>query len=87
MNEAQFQRYLQENEKTIISALRVDLPHPDKAQVKMEELLSNKWAWLVVFHNCETLVEEIVMAGGGPRLHHGLLSLPSKSMNQCSDWQ
>jgi hypothetical protein len=32
---------------------------------------------LVVRHNCEGFVEQIIMAGGGPRIHRGSLLLPT----------
>ena len=86
LNEQQFQRYLQENAKTIVTVMPVQIPNPEKAQLKLEELLSESWKWGGVVHNCETLVEEIILAGGGPRLHRGLLSLPMKATNQCAPW-
>jgi hypothetical protein len=86
MNEPQFQRYLKENDKAIVTVLPIQIPHPEKAQVKLEELLSRKWKWGGVVHNCETMVEEIVMAGGAPPIHRGILSLPMNSTNQCSPW-
>ena len=86
MNEAQFQRYLRENSKTIVTVMRVEIPYPARAQLELEMLLSRKWLWGGVVHNCETLVEKIVMAGGGPRLHQGLFPLPMNSANQCSQW-
>src|SRR5437879_9529957 len=57
MNEGQFQRYLKENDKTIVTELPVDIPQPEKAQLKLEQLLSSNWVWGVVVHNCESLVE------------------------------
>jgi hypothetical protein len=86
MNEQQFQRYLKENNKTIVTVSPIEIPEPEKAQLKLEELLSRKWRWLGVVHNCETMVEEIVMAGGAPKIHRGILSLPVNSANQCSPW-
>lgn len=86
MNEGEFQQYLQENNKTIITVVRLNIPQPEKAQAKLEELLSSKWLWGVVVHNCESMVEEIVMAGGGPKLHKGLFELPIKATNECSPW-
>jgi hypothetical protein len=86
MNEAQFQRYLREQNKTIVSVLPVHIPNPSKSQLKLEEILSQQWTWGAVVHNCESLVEEILAAGGGPTLHHGYFPLPMKSTNQCSPW-
>ena len=86
MNSDQFDRYLKENGKTIVTVFQVNLPDPDKAEAKLEDVLSRSWAWGVVFHNCEGLVEEIVMAGGGPKLHTGHLLLPYLAANSCADW-
>ena len=86
MNEQQFQRYLKENAKTIVTVIPIYIPQPEKAQRKLEELLSQKWTWGGIVHNCETLVEEIIVAGGGPRLHRSLLSLPINAANQCTPW-
>jgi hypothetical protein len=86
MNGEQFNRYLKEQGKFIITVVPVHIPNPRKAQLKLEELLSQKWVWGGVVHNCETLVEEIVMAGGGCKLHRGLLSLPTEAANKCSPW-
>jgi hypothetical protein len=86
MNADQFQRYLKENNKSIVTVFPVKITDPEKAEAKLEEVLSRKWAWAVVFHNCEGLVEEIVMAGGGPKLHQGMLLLPMHSANRCRDW-
>jgi hypothetical protein len=86
MNEQQFQRYLKDNDKIIVTVMRVSVPHPEKAQLKLEELLSRKWLWGGVVHNCESLIEEVLIAGGGSRLHRGMFSLPMKSTNQCSPW-
>lgn len=44
MNEAQFQRYLKENKKIIVTVLPIVIPSPQKAQLKLEQLLSRKWA-------------------------------------------
>ncbi len=86
MNETQFQRYLQDHKKFIISVTRINIPNPEKSQRKMEEVLSGKWFWGGIVHNCESLVEEIVTAGGGPKLHTGRLSLPTNSTNECTSW-
>jgi len=86
MNEPQFQRYLKENDKTIVTVIRLQIPKPKDAQLKLEELLSRKWLWGVVVHNCESFVEEVLVAGGGPKLHRRVLSLPMQSTNQCTPW-
>ncbi|MBR1157506.1 hypothetical protein [Bradyrhizobium sp. JYMT SZCCT0428] len=86
MNEAQFQRYLRENNKTIVTVMRVNIPHPNKSQMKLEQVLSEKWTWGAVVNNCESMVEEIVMAGGGPKLRRGVFPLPMNATNMCESW-
>jgi hypothetical protein len=86
MNEDQFQRYLSENNKTIVTVMLVTIPEPEKSQAKLEELLSTKWGWGAIVHNCESMVEEIVMAGGGPKLRHGMFPLPMNATNMCESW-
>jgi len=86
MNEEQFQRYLKENDKFIVSVIRVHIPYPDKAQLKLEQILSEKWVWGAIVHNCESMVEEIVMAGGGPKLKRGRLPLPMDATDMCQSW-
>jgi hypothetical protein len=86
MNEGQFQRYLRENNKIIVTVLKRQIPYPQKAQLKLEELLSRKWVWGAVVHNCESFVQEIIVAGGGHKIQTGLLPLPMNSTNQCTPW-
>jgi hypothetical protein len=86
MNESQFQRYMREHKKEIVTVIRVYIPHPEKSQRRLEQLLAAKWFWKVVVDNCESFVEEIVLAGGGPRLHQGRFYLPMMSANQCTPW-
>jgi len=86
MNEEQFQRYLAENKKTIVTVMRVVIPEPEKSQLRLEQILSKKWAWGAVAHNCESMVEEIVIAGGGPKLRQGMFPLPMNAANSCADW-
>jgi hypothetical protein len=54
------------------------------AHRKLEELLSKPWGWWVVTHNCETFVEEIVLAGRGRPIHEGRFYNPSKSRQQTA---
>ena len=53
--------------------------HIPKSSAEVGELAFREVDVAGVVHNCETLVEEIVMAGGGPKLHHGSFSLPIKA--------
>lgn len=86
MDEQQFQRYLRENAKTIVSVIRVPVPRPHDAQAKLEQVLAAKWVWGAVANNCETMVEEIVQAGGGRKLRTGSLPLPMQATNRCEGW-
>src|ERR1700761_1450283 len=60
MNEEQFQRYLKENGKIIVTVLPQRITNPQAAQLKLEQLLSEKWLWGAVVHNCEVFVEDIL---------------------------
>ena len=42
---AAFRRYLKENDKTIVTVMPVHMPYPEKAHLKLENLLSEKWKW------------------------------------------
>lgn len=77
MTEDGYQRYLSETRKRELHRIPVFIPNPPASQLKLEQILSDSWAWGVVVHNCVTMVEDIIVAGGGPKLHRGLLSLPT----------
>lgn len=77
MDQNGYQRYLRETRKHELQWIPVFIPHPEASQLMLEQLLNASWTWGVVVHNCETLVEQIIMAGGGPMIHHGLFSLPT----------
>ena len=79
MDEAGYQRYLEETGKTELRRIPVFIRNPAASQLKLEELLNQKWRWGAVVHNCETFVEDIILAGGGPLIHHGVFSLPTKA--------
>jgi hypothetical protein len=79
MDEAGYQRYLHETGKVELRRFPLHLTNPAGAQLKLEELTSRPWSWWVVRHNCETFVEEIVVAGGGRPLHKGWFYLPRDS--------
>lgn len=76
MSEAGYQLYLRENKKKELKRFRIYIPEPARSQLKLEQALSQPWLWQVVVHNCETLVEDIIVAGGGPRIHKGLFYDP-----------
>ena len=79
MNEAGYQRYLKETGKTELKRIPLFILHPEASQLRLEQLLNERWTWGGAIHNCETFVEEIIMAGGGPKIHHGPFSLPSQA--------
>lgn len=86
MTEAQFQLYLADNHKTIVTVMRIDIPRPADSQIALEKVLSEKWLWGMVVHNCETMVEDIVVAGGGRKVRLGTFPLPMNATNKCEDW-
>ena len=79
MDEPGYRRYLKETKKKELKRFRVHIPEPEKSQLALEEALSQPWLWGVVVHNCETLVEDIIVAGGGPRIHKGRFYDPAES--------
>jgi hypothetical protein len=64
MNEQQFQRYMREHGKREIHRYRVVLTDPLAAHRKVEQLLSEKWFWGGLPHNCVHFAEQVVTAGG-----------------------
>lgn len=84
MSEAGYRLYLKDNGKKELKRYRVHIPEPEKSQLKLEEILSDTWKWGVIIHNCETLVEEIIVAGGGPAIHSGPFYNPTKSRPMLS---
>jgi len=64
MRELGFKSYLRENRKRILSERPVKIPKPYAAQVKLEELMSKRWLWLMASNNCASFLEDIVQAGG-----------------------
>jgi hypothetical protein len=79
MDESGYQRYLKESGKKELRRIPVFIRSPMDSQLKLEQILNESWTWGVVVHNCETLVEDIIVAGGGPRIHQGLVSLPTNA--------
>lgn len=65
MSDAGYRRYLQETGKRELRRLPMNLPNPTGANLEMERLLSEKWTWGVLPHNCVSFVESIISAGGG----------------------
>lgn len=79
MDEAGYQRYIRETGKTELRRFPLHLTDKAAAHLKLEQLLSKPWGWWVVRHNCETFVEEIVVAGGGQPIHTGWFYKPVDS--------
>jgi hypothetical protein len=79
MNQAGYERYLRETGKSELRRIPVFIIRPEDSQLKLEQLLNESWTWGAVVHNCETMVEDIIMAGGGPKIHRGLFSLPTEA--------
>jgi len=65
MTQDGYRRYLREAKKSELRRLPVTIPNPDSARLKLEELMSKSWTWLVLPNNCVSFVEEVIAAGGG----------------------
>lgn len=59
-----FYRYLTENKKVEWKRWRIPLTNPAGALKRLEDLLTNRWLWKVLPHNCVAFVESVVEAGG-----------------------
>jgi hypothetical protein len=57
-------RYLRETGKRELNRFSVSVTRQNEAQLKLDQLLSEKWTWGVLPHNCASFVEEVVQAGG-----------------------
>ena len=82
LDEAGFQRYLQESDKKVRRRIPFCLPYPQAAKRRWQELMSQVWRWSLFERNCARFVEEVLWAGGAPvlletnRLMPGLSALP-----------
>ena len=65
MSESGYRRYLSENGKREIRRRDVNFTTPSGAYQKLMQIMSDKWVWAVLPHNCATFAKEIVTAGGG----------------------
>jgi hypothetical protein len=63
--DANFYRYLSENNKREIRRLDAKFADPSSAYQKLMDYMSNKWFWGVLPHNCAAFAKEIITAGGG----------------------
>jgi hypothetical protein len=70
MNQGQFLRYITECKKVVWRRDKVELPNPDAAMRRLEELLTHEWLWLVLWNNCVSFVEDVIHHGGS---HAGML--------------
>jgi hypothetical protein len=59
-----YQRYLKENDKKEVHTKKITIPDSQGAIAKLEDLMSKKWLWGILPHNCADFVEDIVQAGG-----------------------
>ena len=64
MREIGYQRYLKDEGKKEIRRTRVVIKYPDASQLKLEQLLAEKWTWFLLPHNCAAFAEEVLQAGG-----------------------
>lgn len=65
MNDTGYRRYLKETGKRELRRRALSLPNPSGAYLYLENLLSEKWTWAVLPHNCVSFVEAVIDAGGG----------------------
>ena len=82
MNSDGYRRYLAETKKVELRRFNVHMTDRAAAHRKLEELLSKPWRWWVVVNNCETFVEEVVVAGKGRPIHKGMFYKPVLSRQQ-----
>ena len=59
-----FDRYMKDNNKLELYRHNVFVPNPEASFKKLEELLTKKWAWGGIVHNCVTFIEDVLSAGG-----------------------
>ena len=45
MNAAGYQRYLNETGKKELKRISVFIPHPEASQLRLEQLLNERWSW------------------------------------------
>lgn len=64
MSATGYNRYLKENSKREFRRTRIAITNPDGAMRTLETLLSKRWVWGALPHNCASFVEEVVRAGG-----------------------
>lgn len=82
MDAAGYQRYLRETGKKELNRYSVTIPRPASSEAELEWILSRPRWWLGAWHNCEEMVEDIIVAGGGPHIHSGSMYLPTESAIQ-----
>jgi hypothetical protein len=64
MSETGFRQYLRENGKKELRRIYLALPNPQNALIRLEQLISETWLWVLVPHNCVAFVEDVLEAGG-----------------------
>jgi hypothetical protein len=65
MSESGYPVYLRQNGKRELRRVYLNLPDPGAARIYLEALLSRRWLWGILPHNCVAFVETIIKAGGG----------------------
>ena len=65
MREDGYRRYLSENGKREIRRINAKISNPSGAYTRLMQLMSSRWVWGVLPHNCAAFVKEVVQAGGG----------------------
>lgn len=64
MDQSGYERYLLEHGKKELYRESFLVPNPPAALLKLEQLLSEKWPYKLLWDNCVTFVEVIARAGG-----------------------
>lgn len=64
MDEHQYQRYLRENSKNELLRRPLMITNSHNFFFQLEQLLSKKWFWGILIHNCASFVIELARAGG-----------------------
>jgi hypothetical protein len=65
MDEAGYQRYLKESGKRELARVAGNITDARAAQAALTAIMSEKWLWGVLPHNCIAMVEKVIKAGGG----------------------
>jgi len=64
MSDSGYRRFLDESGKSELNRVDIAIPDQNGALTQLENLMSNKWTWMVLPNNCVSFVEEVLDAGG-----------------------